>query len=739
MKPVDGARRRPYNCPCPVGDGLLLPSEILILAGNEIFVMKELLRSQQSRSKRTTPRSLGKRFRAQINVPIILTLTVLGLAAGLGLYSPSAGAQSGRARYQQDIEQVFSGHEDVTLDPQAAMQRVRESGRLSLVTAAHDFEIQLRPNDLRAPNYRAEEVVDGVTRQVPMPGISTYKGSVEGMAGTDARFTIDGEHVEGMILTPQDSYFVESARKYSAVAGANDYLLYKASDVRPEITRSCGTLDEEISRSAKDMAPSVASGTVKPEVFSPFKVVEIATEADGEYTRALGGSANANNDILGVMNGIQAIYQRDIGLTFTVVLQHTWTDPATDPYTVSGDAPAMLQEFTTVWQRDFPANNPVRDVAHLWTGRALGGPAGIAWTGVVCVTNGDHSYGLSDQETTAPFRFGIPAHEIGHNFNATHCDGQAGCANTIMVATQDQNNNQTFCPFSINEITSFVNQNSSCLTNAPAGNPIDGADFFVRQHYQDFLNRTPDASGLAFWTNEITSCGNNQACIDAKRVNVSAAFFLSIEFQQTGYLVERLYKTAFGDGTGTSTFNGSHQMPVPIIRFNEFLPDTQQIGQGVVIGQPGADQLLENNKVAFINQFVARTRFTNKYPVVPPAADPLFVKTLNDNAANPLSTSEVATLSTEYTTGAKSRAVVLRQIAEHQNLVNSESNRAFVLMQYFGYLRRNPNDPPEGTLDYTGYDFWLTKLNQFNGNFVNADMVKAFIVSGEYRKRFGTP
>ena len=47
-------------------------------------------------------------------------------------------------------------------------------------------------------------------------------------------------------------------------------------------------------------------------------------------------------------------------------------------------------------------------------------------------------------------------------------------------------------------------------------------------------------------------------------------------------------------------------------------------------------------------------------------------------------------------------------------------------MQYFGYLRRNPNDPQDS--DYTGYDFWLTKLNQFNGNFVNADMVKAFII-----------
>jgi len=61
----------------------------------------------------------------------------------------------------------------------------------------------------------------------------------------------------------------------------------------------------------------------------------------------------------------------------------------------------------------------------------------------------------------------------------------------------------------------------------------------------------------------------------------------------------------------------------------------------------------------------------------------------------------------------------------------------FVLIQYFGYLRRNPDDPPEPSLDFQDYNFWLAKLNQFNGNFINAEMVKAFITSGEYRQRFG--
>src|SRR5207253_1742829 len=133
------------------------------------------------------------------------------------------------------------------------------------------------------------------------------------------------------------------------------------------------------------------------------------------------------------------------------------------------------------------------------------------------------------------------------------------------------------------ERTVYINDNLI----EPVTNVIDDPQNFVRQHYHDFLNRDADAAGLAFWTNEITSCGTNQTCIQAKRINVSAAYFLSVEFQQTGYLIERMYKTAYGDATGASTFNGLHTLAVPIVRFNEFLPDTQQIGQGVVVNQPG--------------------------------------------------------------------------------------------------------------------------------------------------------
>ena len=267
----------------------------------------------------------------------------------------------------------------------------------------------------------------------------------------------------------------------------------------------------------------------------------------------------------------------------------------------------------------------------------------------------------------------------------------------------------------------------------PATNVIDDARNFVLQHYHDFLNREPDAAGWDFWTNQITSCGTDAQCNEVKRINVSAAFYLAIEFQETGYLVERIYKTAYGDAVGTSTFNGAHQLSVPVVRLNEFLADTRGIGEGVIVNQPGWEQVLENNKQAFTSEFVQRSRFTSAFPAFMTPAQ--FVDTLNTNAGNPLSQSERDQLVNSLTSAAITRAQVLRTVAEDPDLKSTELNRAFVLMQYFGYLRRNPNDPQDS--DYTGYDFWLTKLNQFNGNFVNAEMVKAFIISDEYRQRFG--
>ena len=273
----------------------------------------------------------------------------------------------------------------------------------------------------------------------------------------------------------------------------------------------------------------------------------------------------------------------------------------------------------------------------------------------------------------------------------------------------------------------------------PAANPIDDAAFFVRQHYHDFLNREPDQSGLDFWREGITSCGTDLNCAAAKRINTSGAFFLSIEFQNTGYFVERIYKTAYGDATGNSTFPSPHQVAVPIVRLREFLSDTQTIGRGVIVGQANWQQQFDTNKQTFALEFVSRQRFTSALPSTMSADQ--FVEQLDTNAGHVLSESQKAQLKglfggpSALSNDAARRAQALAQVAESQALQDREFNRAFVLMQFFGYLRRNPDEAPDA--DYTGYDFWLGKLNQFGGDFLKAEMVNAFLLSSEYRSRFG--
>jgi hypothetical protein len=262
---------------------------------------------------------------------------------------------------------------------------------------------------------------------------------------------------------------------------------------------------------------------------------------------------------------------------------------------------------------------------------------------------------------------------------------------------------------------------------------IDDADFFVNQQYVDFLSRFPDQSGFDFWVNQITSCNGNVGCIQGQRDNTSGAFFLSIEFQETGYLVERMYKVAYGDdNTATSTFGGTHQISVPIVKRSEFLPDQLQLSNGVVIGAPGDQAKLEANKVAYANDFVSRARFTTAYPGS--MSNAAFVDALNTNSGNALDSGQRANLVNQLNASTMTKAQVVRAVAEDSDLKSAEKNKAFVLMQYLGYLRRDPNVGQDS--DYTGYDFWLQKLNNHGGDFHAAQMVRSFIVSGEYLNRF---
>lgn len=299
----------------------------------------------------------------------------------------------------------------------------------------------------------------------------------------------------------------------------------------------------------------------------------------------------------------------------------------------------------------------------------------------------------------------VEIHYTTNGSDPTEDDPLVGSGSTILV---DHSMTLKARAFKYGWLPSVVKSASFSLSN----NQIDETTFFVRQHYLDFLNRVADPDGLAFWTGNINSCGNDNACREVKRIDTSAAYFLSIEFQETGYFVHRFYRASFG------------RRPL----FNEFLADTQTIGNGVVVNSPGWQQALENNKQAFVNAWVTKPAFTAIYNGMTNAQ---FVDALIANTGVTFSPIDRNALVDVLNNQALTRAQVLRSIAENHDFYNAEYNKAFVEMQYFGYLRRDP--------DENGFNFWLTKLLDHGGDFRAAEMVKSFLVSGEYRQRFGTP
>ncbi|HMF58492.1 MAG TPA: CHRD domain-containing protein, partial [Pyrinomonadaceae bacterium] len=243
-------------------------------------------------------------------------------------------------------------------------------------------------------------------------------------------------------------------------------------------------------------------------------------------------------------------------------------------------------------------------------------------------------------------------------------------------------------------------------TQQPAINPIDDAQVFVRQHYLDFLSREPDEGGLAYWTARINECGSDQSCLVRRRSEVSAAFFIEQEFQQTGFFIYRLYKASYG------------RQPA----FQEFINDRTHVVAGAN---------LDTTKTLFAESFVQRPEFTFNYSLAqqgPAFVDALITKV--GNSSNVDLNQHRSELIAEYNLGTSqvnSRARVLRKLIEYPEYVQAETNPAFVLSQYFLYLRRDA--------DAGGYQFWLDILNnRVPGNYLA--MVCAFLTSAEYQQRF---
>jgi len=285
-------------------------------------------------------------------------------------------------------------------------------------------------------------------------------------------------------------------------------------------------------------------------------------------------------------------------------------------------------------------------------------------------------------------------------------------------------------------------------TNIPI--TIDDADFFAAQQYIDFLRRFPDAPGHAHWTGEITECsdpakrfpGESLAlCTERKRANTSAAFFLSPEFANGGSFVLRVYWGTLGKllnfpGCPGVPFNlPGHCRP----KYTDYINDMATVGQGIVVNDKLDPTVINNNKHAFVDSFVNRPDFQAIYGSLTPTQ---FVDKLAQTTGVPLADADRTALITEATNPANRSSVVFKivdgttTITDGAMVFNTtygkaffdkEFDDAFVFIEYVGYLRRNP--------DQDGFNFWLGKLKQY-GNWVDAQMVLAFILSPEYRNRF---
>jgi hypothetical protein len=779
-------------------------------------------------------------FRLRKRPFILLFAGLVSAIVLIGDFLSKKPAAAALPTVQQDLQRRLRKYEVARLDRQLAVEAVQRTGKFSIVTPSRTFELELVQNDLRAPNYRAEETTaEGFSRELPTMPVRTYKGRLVGEPGSEARFTIDEGTFEGLIITADEWYFVEEARKYSPTVGEAEYLVYKASDVIPDRSFACAvTLKEQVELRTEQLP------VITPELVSPMRVVEVATEADFEYVTALGSSTAANNEILSIMNQVQGIYESQVGLTFNIVFQHTW-DTSADPYTASGTASSVLTEFRTHWNANF--TSVLRDTAFLWTGRTISDAAGVAYVGAIC-RSPSFSYGLSERINNSLFKVTIPAHEIGHNLDAGHSDGTAGCENTIMQGVATPSTTFNFCQLSIDQMTTFVNANSSCLALAgsssqvqfsnasysanestgmatltitrtgstsgtatvefvsadgsalqrtdytttagtvsfapgetsktvdvlisddlyvegnetisvtlsnvsgatlgnpgtatltvmsndvaqPTSNPLDNAQFFVRQHYYDFLNRQADAGGLGYWSGQITSCGSDQSCIRSRRLGVSNAFFYELEFQQTGAYVYRLYRAAYGNNQpfpNPDTTNITEARKIP--RYDVFVRDRARVVGGSNMAQ---------TQLALASAFVLRPEFVSVYGSGlsgPAFVDAMLSRIATDSGVD--LNSQRSALITLFNQGG--RGAVLYRLADdnvqtnpinNRIFIDAEYNRSFVYTQYAGYLRRDA--------DTGGFLFWLGQVNGFPIRHagIQSTMVCAFITSNEYQQRFSS-
>jgi lysophospholipase L1-like esterase len=276
------------------------------------------------------------------------------------------------------------------------------------------------------------------------------------------------------------------------------------------------------------------------------------------------------------------------------------------------------------------------------------------------------------------------------------------------------------------------------VATTAAQNPYLSNEFFVRQNYLDFLAREPDVEGWNTWPSVLNNCGAEKGFLGAPkacdRAFVSHGFIASPEFTTRGYLAYRMYEVAL----------------LRLPRYAEFVPDMAAMN-----GAPNSQEL-EQNTQQFAESFTARGEFTGRYgDVSAQALAAQLIARLEQNAAVvlPETTTTLPGQPTQYgrtelinkrLSGEFTVGQTLRAFVEQKAVYDRFFERGFVTMQYFGFLRRDPdlNDP-----HLSGWTEWVFVFTNGGAARNRPDILPrdyqhltfGFIYSEEYRKRFGQP
>lgn len=377
------------------------------------------------------------------------------------------------------VTEQLRAFERVDLDAVDAMRSVRAGEPVRIATPTLAFDVRLVQNNIRSADCIVQvSKGGGVVERIDPGPVTTYRGSVDGMPGAEARFTIDENGVKGLIITDDAWWFVEpEIGGLSKTGGRGTHVVYADHDVVPMALGQCGTTQAHMVEAEVERLD--VSGKVQGGLPPLPPRVELATEADYDYLLIQGNARAATNEIVSIINQVDGVYRKQLGVTFEIVFQNIW-ETREDPYDES-DAGDRLNEFRTYWNST--QQGVKRDLTHFWTGAAIdGNTLGVAYVSVICASS-SASYGLSSFLQSSPGKFILTAHEIGHNFGGLHPDQnnppRSECDNTIMQSFVGSG--FKFCKFSRTQIETHLSTRSLCLRNNRVPLASAGPDLFAGQ------------------------------------------------------------------------------------------------------------------------------------------------------------------------------------------------------------------------------------------------------------------